>query len=477
MGRATKQLRANDWLVVSATGLGFCLAATESERYTALWNFGIRSGVELLLIVALLAAVVGVLWVTSQRGWRACASAAAVLVAGLVAEMGSVLRLIGAAGAVPPAVILAGSLATQFSAALFLLYAQFYLEVGVKKATVAIGCAFVLSGLIQMFEAVVPLGCARVITVFFPVLATAGLLLAQRMRGGAEAAQDLEDAEIEAEGDAMRLRDGRYAVWCASLFLFNVLLIVLHDQAMTLQDGASLSFLLQTCSGLGAVAAGSVFLGVMGSLHGSQLLSLLRILILPVVMLALYASMLAGGLGVAFYMVLLSMCYVTLLLFIWLLPRRFKDRSAWFPGLGVAYLSYRLGWAFGIWRVQLSDGVDPEAITVWCFALLVALSVFEVVRLFARPMLTATTPAVLDVSQEGGDNLAQACARAVETYALSPREAQVLPFLARGRNARYIAGELIISDGTARTHIMHIYQKMGVHTQQELIDVVDGFMG
>lgn len=269
----------------------------------------------------------------------------------------------------------------------------------------------------------------------------------------------------------MHLRDGRYAVWCASLFLLNVLLIVLHDQAMALQDGSSLSRLVQACSGLGSAAAGALFLVIMRSLHGSQLLSLLRILILPVVMLALYASMLAGGLGTAFYLMLLGACYATLLLFIWLLPRRFKDRGAWFPALGVAYVSYRLGWAFGIWRVQLSADGDATAVTVICFVALVALSVFEVVRLFAFPADAA--------AEEGGapdgapDAFARGCSRVVERYGLSPRESQVLPFLAKGRNARHIAGELIVSDGTARTHIMHIYQKLGVHTQQELIDAVE----
>ena len=100
------------------------------------------------------------------------------------------------------------------------------------------------------------------------------------------------------------------------------------------------------------------------------------------------------------------------------------------------------------------------------------LSVFEVVRLFAFP---ADAVAEEDGAADGvPDAFARGCSRAVERCGLSPRESQVLPFLAKGRNARYIAGELIISDGTARTHIMHIYQKLGVHTQQELIDVVEG---
>ena len=377
MGRPVRQFETNGWLAVATLGLGCCLAATESERYTALWNFGTRGFDELALIAVLLVAAVALLCAAARRGRQACDDVRVVVGVGAVALVGSALRLGGATVPLSPMAILAGSLATQFSSILLVLYAQFFLQVGVKKATIALACAFMVSGMLQVAGAGVPAGFARAATVCFPLLATAALVLAPRLRGGIEAAQDLEDVEIEAEGDAMHLRDGRYAVWCASLFLLNVLLIVLHDQAMALQDGSSLSRLVQACSGLGSAVAGVLFLVIMRSLHGSQLLSLLRILILPVVMLALYASMLAGGLGTAFYLMLLGACYATLLLFIWLLPRRFKDRGTWFPALGVAYVSYRLGWAFGIWRFRPTAAplrsrssalsrLWPSACSRWC---------------------------------------------------------------------------------------------------------------
>lgn len=56
---------------------------------------------------------------------------------------------------------------------------------------------------------------------------------------------------------------------------------------------------------------------------------------------------------------------------------------------------------------------------------------------------------------------------------LTPREAAVLPYLARGRDKQFISEALGISKGTVKTHVKHIYQKTGVHTQQELIDIVE----
>jgi len=56
-------------------------------------------------------------------------------------------------------------------------------------------------------------------------------------------------------------------------------------------------------------------------------------------------------------------------------------------------------------------------------------------------------------------------ARPVLPGGLSPREAQVLGLLARGRSSRQIAAELGITQKTAGHHIQHIYAKLGVSTR------------
>ncbi len=49
--------------------------------------------------------------------------------------------------------------------------------------------------------------------------------------------------------------------------------------------------------------------------------------------------------------------------------------------------------------------------------------------------------------------------------------------LARGRNGNYIKDALTISYNTVKTHVAHVYDKAGVHSQQELIDLVVGAKG
>lgn len=68
---------------------------------------------------------------------------------------------------------------------------------------------------------------------------------------------------------------------------------------------------------------------------------------------------------------------------------------------------------------------------------------------------------------------AECCKELAGQYDLSPREAEILPLLAKGRNAAYVQEAMFISYNTATTHRKRIYQKMGVHSQQELMDIVD----
>lgn len=78
-----------------------------------------------------------------------------------------------------------------------------------------------------------------------------------------------------------------------------------------------------------------------------------------------------------------------------------------------------------------------------------------------------------DGAVDSGGAFMQRCARVASDYKLSGREGEVLRYLAKGRNAQFISEELYISAYTVKTHIYHIYQKLGVNSQQELITIVD----
>ncbi len=62
-----------------------------------------------------------------------------------------------------------------------------------------------------------------------------------------------------------------------------------------------------------------------------------------------------------------------------------------------------------------------------------------------------------------------------KAYGLTPREQEVLVLLAYGRTLAIISRDLMVAPGTARSHMEKIYRKLGVHKQQELIDLVEGY--
>lgn len=74
---------------------------------------------------------------------------------------------------------------------------------------------------------------------------------------------------------------------------------------------------------------------------------------------------------------------------------------------------------------------------------------------------------------QAADGFAQACDAVAAERGLTPRETEILGLLARGRNAPYIQERLVLSRNTVKTHVANIYGKLGVHSQQDLIDIVE----
>ncbi|HEX3227201.1 MAG TPA: LuxR C-terminal-related transcriptional regulator [Gaiellaceae bacterium] len=56
---------------------------------------------------------------------------------------------------------------------------------------------------------------------------------------------------------------------------------------------------------------------------------------------------------------------------------------------------------------------------------------------------------------------------------LTPRELEVFELLAQGRSNRSIAETLFISESTAKLHVRHIFEKLGVHSRAEAVAVGD----
>ncbi|MEC4273594.1 helix-turn-helix transcriptional regulator [Adlercreutzia sp. R25] len=85
----------------------------------------------------------------------------------------------------------------------------------------------------------------------------------------------------------------------------------------------------------------------------------------------------------------------------------------------------------------------------------------------------ADTAPVIDDTPASRGRFRERCEVVANTYLLSRRESEVMYYLARGYKSSFIQQQLYISEGTAKTHIRHIYRKLNIHSQQDLIHLID----
>lgn len=68
---------------------------------------------------------------------------------------------------------------------------------------------------------------------------------------------------------------------------------------------------------------------------------------------------------------------------------------------------------------------------------------------------------------------ASACEAVGKTYSLTPREKEIMMLVGRGRNGTFVQEKLVISKSTFQTHMRNLYKKLDIHSDQELIDVIE----
>ena len=122
-------------------------------------------------------------------------------------------------------------------------------------------------------------------------------------------------------------------------------------------------------------------------------------------------------------------------------------------------------------------GVSPQSIAMALVLMLVCVAssmpraYFETGASNAGNAACGTGPA----EPRGGTDFTSASisGQVARCYGLTERETQILGYLARGRSAPFIREELSLSKSTVATHIRHIYDKLGVHSKQELLSLLE----
>jgi DNA-binding CsgD family transcriptional regulator len=139
-------------------------------------------------------------------------------------------------------------------------------------------------------------------------------------------------------------------------------------------------------------------------------------------------------------------------------------------GRGILYLANGLGTCLGTYlRLQMGGGADFIAMSKVSIVITLLLVITYSFIFTEKDLLSYR-----GVEKDGKPGaIMQSCSAVAALYSLSPREEDVMRLMVKGRSIARIQDELYMSRGTVNTHLHHIYQKLDIHTKQELLDLVE----
>ena len=216
----------------------------------------------------------------------------------------------------------------------------------------------------------------------------------------------------------------------------------------------------------------------------------LRSLLVPAFLVAIFlAPLLAGFMGEV-VPVLMALSQALFYGMLWMFPKPAfaGERLRWFAaGCGAFFVGTHAGMWLGGDFLPASGAGD-----IYMVVAALALAVLIMVEFAPRLLGSYDGVAPADTSGTSSDEedvpvcsepaeaaleanaaLDALAAHAADAWGLTPRERAVLPGLLRGRSVAWVAESLTVSKNTVHTHMRNIYQKAGVHSQEELIDAAE----
>ena len=119
---------------------------------------------------------------------------------------------------------------------------------------------------------------------------------------------------------------------------------------------------------------------------------------------------------------------------------------------------------------SVANVVNAAVAVAFIGYLLVSLRGFSFSAAFADIVPVAPLKPLVDTDAR----IDQACNALAAEHGLSERELDVMLLLAHGKSGQQIQDALVVSRNTVKTHVRHIYRKLDVHSQQELVNLVGG---
>lgn len=141
-------------------------------------------------------------------------------------------------------------------------------------------------------------------------------------------------------------------------------------------------------------------------------------------------------------------------------------------GWGISNLAIGIGQSLSAYVVEAGD-LPPNFMIVLAFFLVA--SVVFVFSKFATYDTFSSYAKAEDRAKTGIDysQIEATCAALGEQRRLTKREIEVVQLIAKGRSRGYIASSLVISENTVKGHTRNAYGKLGIHSKQELLTLIE----
>ena len=255
---------------------------------------------------------------------------------------------------------------------------------------------------------------------------------------------------------------------------------------MQLQQQAVASADIQAAIGAAIIIGGGVVGLILRFAWSRSFVLVFDLVVVPVTFMAFYTASLANDLW-ALHFLIVDSTYKIVLFYVLMTPFLFPPRKGGFVSSAPLYGSF----AFLIAARALFSGLHAvlPASAYAAVAVVTVLAVFAVASVLALLYVHQHAGAMAVSAAAPGRGAARVpmpvagaplrpamehlCAIVGDRFELTPRERDVLFLLAQNYRAPYIAEKLVVSQSTVKTHMRNLYGKLGVHSQAELLLLID----
>jgi DNA-binding CsgD family transcriptional regulator len=136
----------------------------------------------------------------------------------------------------------------------------------------------------------------------------------------------------------------------------------------------------------------------------------------------------------------------------------------------VLALAHMLG-RLSSWALSLQWEINDQFASNLALAVLLVIALIAVIALalVLRSKNSAQEPAApREPVKEWNTEFQELCT----LHAFTERERDIIHLYAQGRSVPFISKELFIAKSTVKTHIGNVYARLGIHTKQELMDIL-----